>query len=210
MRCSGWSGGLWWGGSASRLLSMVSVFWIGWLFALRISLLRCGVGLRWWGSPCATVFLSWMLNCSRVCLVNMCFTSPCFAGVDNYFCWCCMIDEYLELCCISWHEYGMFSWLCTKVDPCMGWVCTSWFIFVEQIGFIVNYVEKLCRVLWHKCYVGYFIYCGMCRIFMELVIDKFLLVDGSYIVFGNYCDGWGVELLVEVLVEVLWLFGEIE
>ena len=38
------------------------------------------------------------------------------AGADNFVKWRRTIDEHLELGRLTWDEYGMFSWLCTKAD----------------------------------------------------------------------------------------------
>lgn len=42
------------------------------------------------------------------------------AGADNFVKWRRTIDEHLELGRLTWDEYGMFSWLCTKADQRTG------------------------------------------------------------------------------------------
>src|SRR5262250_1494885 len=77
------------------------------------------------------------------------------AGADNYLRWRRTIDEHLELRRITWHEYGMFNWLCTKASPQDGRVRTSWPILAEQTSLSPGHVEKLCRSLRNKGYIGY-------------------------------------------------------
>jgi hypothetical protein len=119
------------------------------------------------------------------------------AGADNYLRWRRTIDEHLELRRISWHEYGMFSWLCTKADPRTGRVRTSWPVLAEQTGLTARHVEKLCRGLRRKGYVAYPTHQGKRRVLVELAINKFPLVDGSYTALGSRGDGNGAEVPAE-------------
>src|SRR3989304_1477757 len=98
------------------------------------------------------------------------------AGADNSLRWRRTIDEHLELRRINWHEYAMFSWLCTKADPRTGCVRTSWPVLAEQTGLTPRHVEKLCRSLRRKGYVAYPIHQGKRRVLVELAINKFPLV----------------------------------
>ena len=81
-------------------------------------------------------------------------SGPRPAGADNYLRWRRTIDEHLELRRISMLEYAMFSWLCTKADPRTGLVRTNWLTLAQQTGLTANHIEKLCRSLRHKGYVG--------------------------------------------------------
>jgi hypothetical protein len=42
------------------------------------------------------------------------------AGADDFLKWRRSIDEHLELGQLTWDEYAMFSWLCTKAEPHLG------------------------------------------------------------------------------------------
>jgi hypothetical protein len=72
------------------------------------------------------------------------------AGANNYLKWRRTIDEHLELRRISWNEYGMFSWLCTKADPHVGTLRTSWPTLAAQTRLSASFVERLCRGLRSK------------------------------------------------------------
>jgi hypothetical protein len=102
------------------------------------------------------------------------------AGADNYLRWRRSIDEHLELRRITWDEYGMFSWLCTKADPRRGTLRTRWTVLAEQTGLSRNYVCKLCRSLRRKGYIAVPEHRGRRGKLVELAIDKFPLADGSY------------------------------
>jgi hypothetical protein len=77
------------------------------------------------------------------------------AGADNFLKWRRSIDEHLELRRMTWDEYAMFDWLCTKAHPRTGTLRTSWPTLGEQTGLTPNHVEKLCRALRRKRYVWY-------------------------------------------------------
>jgi len=124
------------------------------------------------------------------------------AGADNYLRWRRTIDEHLELRRISWHEYAMFSWLCTKADPRTGRVRTSWPVLAEQTGLTPRHVEKLCRSLRRKGYVAYPIHQGKRRVLVELSINKFPLVDGSYTALADRAGVSGAEVPAEVPAKV--------
>jgi hypothetical protein len=47
------------------------------------------------------------------------------AGADNFLKWRRSIDEHLELRRMTWDEYAMFNWLCTKAHPRTGTLRTS-------------------------------------------------------------------------------------
>jgi hypothetical protein len=101
------------------------------------------------------------------------------AGADNFLKWRRNIDEHLELGRLSWDEYGMFSWLCTKADPYTGRLRTSWTIIGSQTRLGAKRVEQLCRGLKAKGYIGYAERRGS-RTLAEVTIDKFPLRDGTY------------------------------
>ncbi len=101
------------------------------------------------------------------------------AGADNFLKWRRTIDEHLELGRLSWHEYAMFSWLCTKADPHTGRLRTSWAIIGSQTRLGAKRVEQLCRGLRTKGYVGYPDHRGSATL-AEVLIDKFPLRDGTY------------------------------
>jgi len=124
------------------------------------------------------------------------------AGADNYLRWRRTIDEHLELRRMSWHEYAMFSWLCTKADPRTGLVRTSWPVLAEQTGLTANHVEKLCRGLRTKGYVAYPTHRGKRRVLVELAINKFPLVDGSYTALEGQGDGSKADVPAETATEV--------
>ena len=54
------------------------------------------------------------------------------AGADNFLRWRRSIDEHLELRRMTWDEFGMFTWLCTKANARTGAVRTSWPTLGEQ------------------------------------------------------------------------------
>jgi hypothetical protein len=66
-------------------------------------------------------------------------------GADNYVRWRRTIDEHLELRRLTWDEYGMFSWLCTKASPHAGVVRTSWPTLAEQTSLSPNHVGEVSR-----------------------------------------------------------------
>ena len=101
------------------------------------------------------------------------------AGADNFLKWRRSIDEHLELGRLTWDEYGMFSWLCTKADPFTGRLRTSWTIIGSQTRLGAKRVEQLCRGLKAKGYIGYPERRGS-RTLAEVAIDKFPLRDGTY------------------------------
>jgi hypothetical protein len=124
------------------------------------------------------------------------------AGADNYLRWRRTIDEHLELRRIGWHEYAMFSWLCTKADPRTGVVRTSWPMIAEQTGLTPNHIEQLCRGLRSKGYVTYPTHRGKRRVLVELAINKFPLVDGSYTALRSAGDASGAQVPADVPTEV--------
>jgi hypothetical protein len=101
------------------------------------------------------------------------------AGADDFLKWRRSIDEHLELGRLSWDEYGMFSWLCTKADPHTGRLRTSWTIIGSQTRLGAKRVEQLCRSLKGKGYIGYPEHRGSATL-AEVAIDKFPLRDGTY------------------------------
>jgi hypothetical protein len=123
-------------------------------------------------------------------------------GADNYVRWRRTIDEHLELRRLTWDEYGMFSWLCTKASPHAGVVRTSWPTLTEQTSLSPNHVEKLCRSLRTKGYIDYPDHRGKRRVLVEVVIDKFPLADGTYTAFEPGRPGCAAEVLAEVPADV--------
>jgi hypothetical protein len=111
------------------------------------------------------------------------------AGADNFLKWRRSIDEHLELGRLTWDEYGMFSWLCTKADPFTGRLRTSWTIIGSQTRLGAKRVEQLCRGLKIKGYIGYPERRGS-RTLAEVAIDKFPLRDGTYTALAT-ADGAG-------------------
>ena len=101
-------------------------------------------------------------------------------GADNYVKWRRTIDEHLELRRLTWDEYAMFNWLCTKASPRTGSCRTSWRTLAEQTGLTANHVEKLCRSLKRKRYVWYPPHRGARGRLVEVAIDKFPTVTGAY------------------------------
>ena len=101
------------------------------------------------------------------------------AGADDFLKWRRSIDEHLELGRLTWDEYAMFSWLCTKADPRTGTLRTSWTILAGQTRLDAQRVEKLCRGLKGKGYIAYPEHRGW-RTLVQVAIDKFPLRDGTY------------------------------
>jgi hypothetical protein len=124
------------------------------------------------------------------------------AGADNYLRWRRTIDEHLELRRLTWHEYAMFSWLCTKASPQDGVVRASWPTLAEQTSLRPNHVEKLCRSLRNKGYIGYPEHRGKRRVLVEVVIDKFPLADGTYTTLRQRRGGGAAEAPTEVPADV--------
>jgi hypothetical protein len=102
------------------------------------------------------------------------------AGADNFLKWRRTIDEHLELRRISWDEYAMFNWLCTKASPRTGTLRTSWPTLGEQTGLTPNHVEKLCRALKRKRYVWYPAHRGARGRLVDVAIHKYPLAQGTY------------------------------
>ncbi|MBI4611407.1 MAG: hypothetical protein HY726_20645 [Candidatus Rokubacteria bacterium] len=102
------------------------------------------------------------------------------SGADNYLKWRRSIDEHLELRRLSWDEYGMFNWLCTKASPRTGTVRTSWPVLAEQTGLSRSHVEKLCRRLKRKRYIWYPLHRGKRGSLVEVAIHKFPLAGNTY------------------------------
>ncbi len=101
-------------------------------------------------------------------------------GADNSLKWRRSIDEHLELRRLSWDEYVLFNWLCTKADPRTGTLRTSWPVLAEQTTLRPNYVGKLCASLKRKGYIAYPTHRGRRRSLVELAIGKFPLPAGTY------------------------------
>jgi hypothetical protein len=102
------------------------------------------------------------------------------AGADNFLKWRRSIDEHLELRRMTWDEYAMFNWLCTKASPRTGTLRTSWPTLAEQTGLTPNHVEKLCRALKRKRYVWYPKHRGTRGRLVDVAIHKYPLAQGSY------------------------------
>ncbi len=124
------------------------------------------------------------------------------SGADNYLKWRRSIDEHLELRRLSWDEYAMFNWLCTKASPRTGTVRTSWPTLAEQTTLRVNYVGKLCGNLKRKGYIAYPGHRGRRGRLVELAIDKFPLADGTYTTLANRPGRSQSEVLAEIPAEV--------
>ena len=125
------------------------------------------------------------------------------AGARNYLRWRRSIDEHLELRRLTWDEYGMFNWLCTKADPRAGTVRTSWPMLAEQTGLSVNHVGKLCRSLKQKGYIAFAEHRGRRGSLVEVAIDKFPLADGTYLALANSTGRTPAEVPAELPAEVL-------
>ncbi|MFZ1059132.1 MAG: hypothetical protein WAP47_08060 [Candidatus Rokuibacteriota bacterium] len=124
------------------------------------------------------------------------------SGADNYLRWRRSIDEHLELRRLTWDEYAMFNWLCTKADPRTGILRTSWPVLAEQTTLSANYVGKLCRGLKRKGYIAYPKHPGRRRGLVEVAIGKFPLPDGTYTSLAARRRRTPSEVLAEVPAEV--------
>ena len=125
------------------------------------------------------------------------------AGADNFLKWRRSIDEHLELGRLRFHEYAMFSWLCTKADPHTGTLRTSWTTLAEQTTLTVNLVCKLGGNLKRKGYIDFPAHRGRRRKLVKVAIDKFPLPDGTYTALPRPARGTRAEVLAEVPAEVL-------
>ena len=121
------------------------------------------------------------------------------AGADNFLKWRRSIDEHLELRRITWDEYAMFNWLCTKASPRTGGLRTSWPTLAEQTGLTPNHVEKLCRALKRKRYVWYPAHRGARGRLVDVAIHKYPLAQGTY---TDLSARFAVEHPAEVLADV--------
>ena len=121
------------------------------------------------------------------------------AGADNFLKWRRSIDEHLELRRITWDEYAMFNWLCTKASPRTGALRTSWPTLAEQTGLTPNHVEKLCRALKRKRYVWYPAHRGTRGRLVDVAIHKYPLVQGTY---TDLSARFAAEPPAEVLADV--------
>jgi hypothetical protein len=122
------------------------------------------------------------------------------AGADNFLRWRRSIDEHLELRRITWDEFGMFTWLCTKADARTGAVRTSWPMLSEQTGLTPNHVEKLCRALKRKRYIWYPAHRGARGRLVGVAIHKYPLAQGTY---TDLSPRFAAELPAEVLADVI-------
>ena len=125
------------------------------------------------------------------------------AGARNYLRWRRSIDEHLELRRLTWDEYGMFNWLCTKADPRTGTLRTSWPTLAEQTTLSANHVGKLCRGLKQKGYIAFAEHRGRRGSLVELTIDKFPLADGTYVALARRARRTPAEVSAEFPAEVL-------
>ena len=121
------------------------------------------------------------------------------AGADNFLKWRRTIDEHLELRRMTFDEYAMFNWLCTKASPRTGTLRTSWRTLGEQTGLTPNHVEKLCRALKRKRYVWYPAHPGIRGRLVDVAIHKYPLAQGTY---TDLCARFAAEVLAEVPAEV--------
>jgi hypothetical protein len=124
------------------------------------------------------------------------------SGADNYLKWRRSIDEHLELRRLTWDEYAMFNWLCTKASPRTGTLRTSWPTLAEQTALSVNYAGKLCGSLKRKGYIAYPEHRGRRGRLVEVAIDKFPLADGTYTALVQDPGRSPSEVPAEVLAEV--------
>jgi len=124
------------------------------------------------------------------------------AGADNFLKWRRTIDEHLELGRLTWDEYGMFNWLCTKADARTGRLRTSWPTLADQTTLTPNFVGKLCRGLKQKGYIAFKEHRGRRGGLVEVAIDKFPLPDGSYTALHPARRRGQAEELAEVPAEV--------
>ena len=123
------------------------------------------------------------------------------AGADDFVKWRRSIDEHLELGLLTWDEYGMFSWLCTKADPRRGTLRTSWTILAGQTRLGAKQVEKLCRGLKGKGYIDYPEHRGW-RTLVHVGIDKFPLRDGTYTALPHHSGASAADVPAKVLGEL--------
>jgi len=124
------------------------------------------------------------------------------SGSDNYLKWRRSIDEHLELRRLSWDEYAMFNWLCTKASPHTGTLRTSWPTLAEQTGLSPKHVEKLCRGLKKKRYIWYPKHQGRRGRLVELAIHKFPLSDNTYTDISALCEEVPLKVQTKVLAKV--------
>jgi len=123
-------------------------------------------------------------------------------AAGNYLKWRRGIAEHLELGRLSWDEYAMFNWLCTKADPRTGTLRTSWPTLAEQTALSPNYAGKLCGTLKRKGYIAYPEHHGTRGRLVEVMIDKFPLADGTYTTLAGQPGRTPSEVPAEVLAEV--------
>jgi len=124
------------------------------------------------------------------------------SGADNYLRWRRSIDEHLELRRLTWDEYALFNWLCTKANPRTGTLRTSWPTLAEQTTLSAAHVEKLCRGLKQKAYIAYPNHRGARRRLVEVAIGKFPLTDGTYTTLLAHGGGSREEVPTELLSEL--------
>jgi hypothetical protein len=124
------------------------------------------------------------------------------AGADNFLRWRRTIDEHLELRRLTWDEYAMFNWLCTKASPRTGTVRTSWPVLAEQTGLSANFVGKLCASLKRKRYVWYPPHPGRRGRLVEVAIHKFPVTADTYTDLSGRFGEVPAEVLAEVPAEV--------
>jgi len=120
------------------------------------------------------------------------------AGADNFLRWRRSIDEHLELGRITFHEYAMFSWLCTKADPHTGTLRTRWQVLAQQTTLSANHVCKLCGSLKRKGYVRFTAHRGQRGKLVTIAIDKFPLTDGTYTALGPSSGRGPAHLLADL------------
>jgi len=130
------------------------------------------------------------------------------SGADNFLKWRRSIDEHLELRRLTWDEYALFNWLCTKADPRTGTLRTSWRTLAEQTTLSANYVGKLCASLKRKGYIEYPTHRGRRRSLVEVAIGKFPLPDGTYTTLAGHPGRTPSEASAEVLAELLSEVGQ--
>jgi hypothetical protein len=123
------------------------------------------------------------------------------AGADDFVKWRRSIDEHLELGLLTWDEYGMFNWLCTKADPRRGTLRTSWTVLAGQTRLGAKHVEKLCRGLKGKGYIDYPEHRGW-RTLVHVGIDKFPLRDGTYTSLPRESGAGPAEVPAKVVEEL--------
>jgi hypothetical protein len=128
-------------------------------------------------------------------------TRPRPAGADDFVKWRRSIDEHLELGLLTWDEYGMFNWLCTKADPRRGTLRTSWTVLAGQTRLGAKHVEKLCRGLKGKGYIDYPEHRGW-RTLVHVGIDKFPVRDGTYTALPHHPGASPADVPAKVLGEL--------